>query len=722
MSGLFVICHTGNIYPHKSQTDGQHMEGSTLPSHFYRYLISLLLFALVASSQLQSWSFSQPLSLAIEDSKFTLREILFEPRPLPEDVAIIEIDESSINQYGRWPWSRERMADLLAKLAEADQVVLDIVFSESSEPQSDLTLSRQMAEQGNIILGFFLRQQASQTFQPDELWQLSDCAYFDISVAAEVGNQAIPLQEFDHAEINLAIFQQAAKSCAVFSTMPDADGLFRKYPLGYLYQDQLYPPLAIQGLRISKQQEANIILGSHGIDEFNFLNQSISKQNYLPLNFYNNVKSFSAADILNATPGDAILAQLKNKILFIGLTELGIYDMRPTPVDPVTPGVYLHYTAAANFIDGSVLHDSDMADTALLVLVLILCLLIASLQHQALRLFLYAALFVLILSIALGSFVFLHLWLHEAHSYLLILLLMVFLEAQNFLYTSREAAKIRGAFSSYVSPALVRRISEDPSHLQLGGSEKQITVLFADLRGFTTLSEGLTPTELVSLLNEIFEPMTNAVIAHEGMLDKYMGDAMMAIFNAPLDIKYHPRQAFYALRDMQASLKDLNNERLNKGQQEIHLGIGLNTGMAVVGNMGSSIRFSYTALGDAVNLASRLESLTKSYGCDFLLSDESYQLLSEQQQQSLHCIDRVAVSGRNQATKIYTCSEHLNQQQKETFALALKEYLAGNFNQAREIWSSLAELDACAATMAQRCLLLAQQSESWPGFYRFDHK
>ena len=698
------------------------MEGSTLPAHFYRYLIALLLFALVTSSQLQSWSFSQQLSLAIEDSKFSLRDTLFAPRAVPDNIAVVEIDEPSINQYGRWPWSRELMAELLAKLAPAKLAVLDIVFSENSTARDDLLLSQQIAEQDNVILGFFLRQHASESFQQDELWQLSDCAYFDVQVSQDSVGKAIPLQEFEHAEINLAMFQQAAKSCAVFSTMPDADGLFRKYPLGYLFKDQLYPPLAIQSLRISQQQEAEISLGEYGINGFNFLDQRIRRQNYLPLNFYSSVNSLSAADILNAKPGNPILAQIKDQILFIGLTELGIYDMRPTPVDPVTPGVYLHYTAAANFTDGSILHESDNADISLLVLVLGLCLLIASLRHQALRFMLYGSVFILILTLSLASFVSLNLWIHEGHSYLLALLLMVFLEAQNFLHTSREAAKIRGAFSSYVSPALVKRISEDPKHLRLGGDEKQITVLFADLRGFTTLSEGLTPTELVSLLNEIFEPMTNAVIAHEGMLDKYMGDAMMAIFNAPLDIDHHAQQAFNALRDMQTSLQQLNEQRTQAGSGEVHLGIGINTGMAVVGNMGSSIRFSYTALGDAVNLASRLESLTKNYGCDFLLSGESYQQLSEAQKQSLRRIDKVTVCGRNQPTWLYSCCEHLNTQQVQQFQQALQDYLNGDFSQAREIWLQLAEIDGVSEKMAQRCLKLQNSDTPWTGVYHFDHK
>lgn len=397
--------------------------------------------------------------------------------------------------------------------------------------------------------------------------------------------------------------------------------------------------------------------------------------------------------------------------------------MRPTPIDPVTPGLYLHYTAANNLLMNQVIQRLPAIDITFLFLTAFICLLCAFVTKIHYKLIAYT---VSLLCLWLASnvlFIVYDIWLRESYSYFLFFLCLFFLEFENLLFTTRYATKMKDAFSSYVSPALVKRITDDPSHLRLGGIQKTVTVIFADLRCFTKISEGLEPQQLVSLLNDIFEPLTNAIIENDGMLDKYMGDALMAIFNAPLDIDNHQVSAFTALRAMEAAMKGLNDRRLQQGLQSVHLGIGINTGEAVVGNMGSSIRFSYTALGDAVNVASRLEGLTKSYYCQFLISGNVYLHLSTKQKASLRFVDSIKVLGREQSTDIYTDIKDFGIDNQRRYRQAFSLYQAGNFSAAMEVWKNLAEIDPVSDLMMQRCHDFILNSPSdWQGQYCFDHK
>jgi adenylate cyclase len=659
--------------------------------------------------------FVERIALGIEDEKYALRTTLgLSPEPLDE-VVLVEIDEPSINQYGRWPWDRGQFSELLAKMDQASVVVLDIVFSEISDKANDNKLTEQIEAQGNVILGFFMRQFASE-HQSDVLMDtVEDCSYADVEVMASI----IGVREYPYIESNIIEFSEAALTCAVFSTEPDSDGIYRHYPLGYLFKHSLYPPLAIQAIRYSKNTEAKIELDSAGFSQFEFYGNDINGRNYLRLNYYDTIRSVSAADLLSNNSK----IDFKDKIVILGLTDLGIYDMRPTPLDPVTPGVYLHYTAANNLLMNNGLLEDVWIDVVMFCLLIIIAVVISRSTNMTGKLALYLSILIGLWLASNVLFMAFDIWIRESYGYFLFFFLVVYLESENFLYTVKYASKMKGAFSSYVSPALVKRITEDPSLLKLGGIEKEITVIFADLRGFTKLSEGLEPTQLVSLLNEIFEPLTNAVIEHEGMLDKYMGDALMAIFNAPLDIDCHQESAFLAVLDMQKNISYLNKTRIENNLAPVKLGIGVNTGVAVVGNMGSSIRFSYTALGDAVNVASRIEMLTKFYGCEFLLGGEVFDALCNESKKSLRLIDHIKVLGRNQLTRLYTENVNLSQVQLNQYELAFSEYVNGDFKQASEIWLSMKDQDPCAVTMAARCqVLIDNPPEDWQGCYGFDHK
>jgi len=292
-------------------------------------------------------------------------------------------------------------------------------------------------------------------------------------------------------------------------------------------------------------------------------------------------------------------------------------------------------------------------------------------------------------------------------------------EAYRNLIVEKKGRSLKKAFSSYVSPDLVRQIEKDPDKLVLGGEQREITILFSDIRGFTTLSEGLSPQELVRLLNEYLNPMTRIVLDEKGTLDKFIGDAVMAIYNAPLDLIDHPSAACRSAVRMLETLRELNRGFSAKGMNTIDIGIGINTGPAVVGNMGADIRFDYTAIGDSVNLASRLEGLNKYYGTHILVSEDARKSVNDERF-SFREVDRVRVKGKRLPVVIYELMTDkpwiLND-----FEGGLKLYRGREFDKAEKIFGRLAEHydDETSRLYLERCreYLAVPPPDEWDGVY-----
>lgn len=658
-------------------------------------------------------------ALPLEDYKFAVRAGLAAPPAPPAEVVVVAVDETSINRYGRWPWGRATLAELVRRLDQARLVGFDMVFADPTVPAADQGLADAMAEGGNVIAGFFLRNQATHWTSLADLDQLADWAFRDVHVE----ESTVGVKDYPFAETNLPAIGAGALAGGFFNGEPDLDGLYRRYPLAFLHQGFILPSLAVQMGRYAYDREPRLELDRSGVRRF-ALDRLVLRDGYLRLNYgrLDPAVFVPAADVLDGRiPGDAF----RDKLVLIGVTEVGVFDLRPTPIDPVTPGVWIHYTALANLLTGRLLAESLPLDLTLLAAALLAAWTIGRVRRFGLRIALYLAGPLLVLAVANGCLLVADLWTREFYVLFAYLVLVVALEAHSFFYTERRAGELKRAFTSYVSPEVVREILDHPDKLDLGGVERNITILFSDIRGFTALSEQVSAPQLVQMLNRIHDPLTQIVLAQRGMLDKYIGDAMMALFNTPVALTDHPARAVQAGLEMVAALGEINRGFAAEGLPPVDMGVGINTGDCVVGNMGSKVRFEYTAIGDAVNLASRLEGLCKVYHVRIILSEFTREQLGDTF--LLRLLDRVRVKGKSQPVAIYEAmAENAdNRRLAAAFAAALASYFAGDFAVAAAAFRRLHEEgDATAGVFVARCayFLSTPPDSGWDGVYALQSK
>ncbi|MDH5219052.1 MAG: adenylate/guanylate cyclase domain-containing protein, partial [Gammaproteobacteria bacterium] len=614
-------------------------------SKFHINRLSLYLALILA---LFSYAAYQPLPLIhsaalwFDDLKLKL-QYESSPDAIVQDIVVVEVDEPSVNQLGRWPWNRTTIAGLIAGLSKASVVGLDMVFSETSSANDDVVLAKAIADSGNVVLGYFFQTESTQNVPQLDQDMLEECSLFNVSVISE----PISLPEFRYAETNIATIQENALSCGFFTIQPDGDGLYRQYLLTAIHKGMVLPSLALQMLRFHQNSEPALKLGSDVFDMH--LTDREFKKNTLRVSYPKNIERVSAYKIIN---GELAKDFFRGKLVIVGVTETGLFDMRSTPVDSTMPGVLMHAFALNDMLKGSDYQESVAIDWLLLGFCFLICIVAFYIRKLEIRLAIYLGMIVLLSGV---SYVLLlnGLWVQEFYAILFLALSSGMTEIVLFRETNQRAKYLRSAFSSYVSDDLVKQIISQPESLSLGGTEKEISILFSDIRNFTSLSETLSPTELISVLNEFFDPLTRVAMLNHGMLDKYIGDAMMVLFNAPVDVEGHADKACIAALEMIDLTGVLNTKIADRVSTPIEIGIGVNTGDAVVGNVGSSERFSYTALGDSVNTASRLEGLTKRYGVNVIISEYTRASLQKLDYYDLRHLDRVRVKGKQEAMDIY---------------------------------------------------------------------
>jgi len=523
-------------------------------------------------------------------------------------------------------------------------------------------------------------------------------------------------------ERNLPEITAAAAGDGYFNMIPDPDGTVRWFPMTVQYGGEFFAPMSLVTLSHAQGRAPMAIsLSQWGVEEVRLGRRSVPVDRYgrMLINYLGPegiIPTYSVAALMNGTlPAEA----LKDKIVIVGATAVGIYDLRVTPFSGTFPGVEVQATIMDNLLRGNFIRTPPFGLIIMLLVLVALAVVLGLILPRFSAL--WAFIFILIFTesyVGLNYFLFTRLGLQLELFYPMGLMVLVYLGVtmHRFLAEERERERIRKTFESYVAPAVVQEMLKHPEQLRLGGERREITVLFTDIRGFTTMSENLDPEALVKLLHDFLNPMSNIIINHGGTIDKYMGDAIMALFGAPLMQTDHPRLACRAALEMVGNLAALNLAWADQGRPPLKVGVGVNTGPVAVGNMGSDRLFDYTAIGDNVNLASRLEGLNKYYGTSILISDFTAKALDNGF--ILRDVDLVRVKGKVKGVRIH---ELLGEGEPdpelahflELYHRALGLYREKRFAESVAVFAQTLELRPGDAT-CQRYITLAQKHHETP--------
>ncbi|MFN4140426.1 CHASE2 domain-containing protein [Aestuariivirga sp.] len=575
------------------------------------------------------------------------------PRAAAElPVVTVVIDDRSLREIGQWPWPRLEMAELSRRLfdAGAAAVAFDILFSEPDRFSPEL-LSR--------ILDGAARDALPELSDGDAAFaQALSGKPSVMAFAAAAGAGALPelkaglaltgedvsakLAAIGAAVLPLPLLEAAASGLGHISINARQLGSrVREIPLFLSGGGQLYPALSLEALRLALGSSTYVVKGdpyhAGAMESVRVGDSVIPVTEAGTFRFYaapgNAVPSISASEILSGALPAERRAALAGTIVLVGVSAAGLQDIRVTPLGEAVPGVAIHAQVLQQILTGQFLHRPSWAHGVELLAVAALSLLMVALA------WFLGPLPGLAAALAIAAMVLAGCWFLFADLALLIDPLAPLAAASLTVFTTtvfwylaseRERRYIREAFERYVSPAVLARIEQSPDALRLGGVNRDITVLFMDVRNFTALSEGLSPQETVRFLNTLHGALSAPVLAREGTLDKYIGDSLMAIWNAPLDVDDHAGRAAEAAMEMSAALALLNeNDAFGLGPgHPVKIGIGINSGLACVGNMGTLRRLNYSAVGDTVNTAARIEAASKDLGVEILLSEETARRLS----------------------------------------------------------------------------------------------
>jgi adenylate cyclase len=646
-------------------------------------------------------------------------------RPAPSGVVIVAVDEKSVNELGRWPWTRKTTAALITALSEAKTVAVDMVFSEPQDAASDAALAGAVASRSNVVLGYFFRGDTSAVPEPSAMSSLEKSR---ISLLIDDAGTR-PWPAFPSVETNTPMIGAGAAGFGAFNTMPAEDGIYREMGLVFGYGPGVYPSLPLEALSSHLGGDVVVRLAEYGVDGLFLgpLEVPVDESGALMLNYYGpsgSFKTWPAADVIK---GRVPAGEFAGKLVFVGVTEKAVYDIRPTPLDSLFPGVELHATAAANVLESDfIIRDGRViAFDALITLLapLFLGLALSKVRRTVAGL---AGFIVLSVSVVAGEFILFSVFnIMPAVVYPVLSIAVCYIsgEAYRNLVAEKRSRYLKRAFSSYVSPELVSEILDDPGALKLGGEKRVVSVLFSDIRGFTGISERFSPEELVEFLNRYLSPMTGIVLEEKGMVDKYIGDAIMAVFNAPVEVEGHAGRACTAALRMTGALASFNARWEGSGYPTIEIGIGVNTGEAVVGNMGAELKLNYTAIGDTVNLASRLEGMNKVYGTSILVSGATKEAAAEAF--LFREVDFVRVAGKERPIAVYELAgrkgaDPAKEEACARFEAALALFRARRFEEAGSAFATLSALgDRPSAVYLERCVEFAKTPPpaGWDGAY-----
>jgi adenylate cyclase len=612
------------------------------------------------------------------------------PRPyVPAPVRIVDIDDASLAEIGQWPWPRTQLARLVDKLTEAGAAVIafDVVFAEPdrTSPAALTTMLGKAGEDVAALAPLIERLPDHDAVLAEAFKRTKVVAGEILTTGGETGPSPAkagfafagddPLRyvrQFDSAVGNLPALAGAAKGLGFLNHQAEWDRVVRRVPLMLRLGDHPHPALAAEALRLAFDARSFIGKAAGANNESNFgqatgLVSLKVGQVQIPVDSEGKIwlhytppmpeRTISAKDILS---GNFDPDRVDGHIVLIGATFAGGNDFVATPLTPVMGGVEVHAQIVEQVLQNWFLSRPDLASGAEIVFMVVVSLLLIVLLPRVGAL--WGAVIALAALAGAGAaswyaFTGLHLLLYPVYPALVITIVYGMASLLGYMRTEAQQRQVRSAFSRYMSPVLVDQLARNPDKLVLGGEMRTMTLMFCDIRGFTTISEGLSAQELTHFINRFLSPMTEIILEHRGTIDKYIGDCIMAFWNAPLDDPDHARNAVKAAQAMRRRLAELNAEWAKEAEltgrpfKPVRIGIGINTGECCVGNMGSDQRFDYSVLGDAVNLASRLEGLGKTYGVDLVLGETTGDMLPDW---PLIELDLVAVKGKSKAVRIHT--------------------------------------------------------------------
>jgi adenylate cyclase len=642
-----------------------------------RAICVLLLFALV------------PLRLADPRPLQELRTRTFDffqvLRPRPQEirpVVIVDIDEASLKAIGQWPWPRTTVADLVTQITQLGAVAIgfDIIFPEPDR------MSPAIAERS--FRGIDAETRAKLDSLPSNDEALADVIKHSRVVIGQAGAAAPEVKTTADAALqtgfavrgpdarpylvtfagllrNVPVIEQAAAGRGLFSINPESDGIIRRVPVIMTAQGSLVPSLSLEMLRVVTGSSAILVR----VDEAGVQSVAVpglevptdrNGQFWVHFNHHDPERYISAKDVLQ---GNVPPDRLAGKLVLIGTSAIGLLDLKTTPLDAAIPGVEVHAQILESVLSKSSLVNPNYAigaELALAVLFGLAIIVAAPMLPASIVIVLGGCLIAGLIGLSLYLFVEHNLLIDFTYPLISSWLIYLVLTFVNYFREQKQRRQIRSAFGYYLSPHMVEQLARSPEKLVLGGEERRMTILFSDVRGFTTISEHYKddPQGLTRLMNRFLTPLTNAIIERKGTIDKYIGDAIMAFWNAPVDDQEQEANACEAALEMLSRAEMLNNELKREAETNggvympLRIGIGLNTGPCVVGNMGSDFRFNYSVLGDTVNLASRLEGRTKDYRIPVVIGSRTAE--GARQKFAVMEIDLIMVKGKKQPEAVFT--------------------------------------------------------------------
>ncbi|MEQ8780711.1 MAG: adenylate/guanylate cyclase domain-containing protein [Roseibium album] len=673
-------------------------------------------------------------------------------------VAIVDIDEKSLAELGQWPWARTTLATILQNIAQAGgiAVAFDIVFPEPDR------LSPDQYSKSIGGLSQTLKDELAALPSTDKI--MSDAMRRTRVVVGQAGGVDFvetgrPKQSqtpvallgpdptgvmFNYPKLlrNIAILEEAAAGKGLFSIYPDPDGIVRRAALTALADGQIQPALSVELLRVATGQNAFAVKSDEaGISGLvvGGVEVPTDRNGRIWVHYTPSISEryVSASDIVS---GEFDVTRIKNHLILMGPSATGLLDLKATPLDPAMPGVEVHAQILENILSQSFLTRPNyalgaelIATTALSLLTVLLVPILGALPVLAFG-------FVLAASWVAGS------WYMFASQKLLldagyplfasfcVFLLLVFI---NYRREEIQRQEIRSAFGQYLAPDYVEQIARNPESLALGGERRNMTVLFSDVRNFTKISESFAdnPQGLTTLMNRFLTPLSNGIMEKRGTIDKYMGDAVMAFWNAPLDDNNQEFHACQAALIMVERMRAINLERKEEAEKEgreffpLNVGIGINTGDCVVGNMGSEFRFDYSVLGDSVNLASRLEGQTKAYGVTTLIGNNTARTVREKL--AVCEVDLIRVKGKQEPERIFTllgdeayAGSSAFREARSHFETMLESYREQDWERAKSLCAALiglgnSDFANLAETFGERIERFAKEPppSDWDGVY-----